>query len=118
MGQKESKDRDRIRLIYEKALYDRTTPNGKLGFLWKRRVRIIKMIGTFFCSKEHLYSQYPYSRKSVVFLPLAYLHRGIDSVAKIRRGQVRTLVLNTESEKQYSEITQRRSKLFEDLGIL
>lgn len=118
MGQKESEDRNRIRLIYEKALYDRTASSGKVGFLWRQRARIIKMIGTFFCSRQHLYSKYPYSRKSVIFLPLAYLHRGIDSTIKMKKGQVRTFVLDTESEKQRSKITQRRSKLLEDLGIL
>ena len=76
------------------------------------------MIGAFFCSKEHLYNKYPYTRKSVFLLPIAYLHRGIDAVIKLRNGKVRTFVLNTESEKQYSDVTQRRSKLFEDLGIL
>lgn len=118
MGQKESQDRDRIRLIYEKALYDRSASIGKIGFVWKQRARIIQMIGAFFCSKEHLYNKYPYTRKSVFLLPIAYLHRGIDAVIKLRNGKVRTFVLNTESEKQYSDVTQRRSKLFEDLGIL
>lgn len=118
MGQKESKDRDRIRLIYEKALYDRTASGGKIGFLWKQRARIGKMLGAFFCSRQHLYSKYPYSQKSAILLPLAYLHRGIDSVIKMKKGQVKTFVLNTESERQHSEITQRRSKLLEDLGIL
>lgn len=118
MGQKESQDRGRIRLIYEKALYDRTVSNGKLRFLWKQRARIAGMIGAFFCAKEHLYSKYPYARKSKFLLPIAYLHRGVDSVIKLKSGKVRPLVLNTEAEKQYSAITQRRSNLFEDLGIL
>lgn len=37
MGQKESKDRDRIRLVYEKALYDRTSSRGNIGFIWEKR---------------------------------------------------------------------------------
>lgn len=118
MGQKESKDRGRIRLIYEKALYDRTACNGKLVFIWRRRARIVGMISAFFCSKKHLYSKYPYSQKSVFLLPIAYFHRGIDSVIKLKTGKVKPFVLDTESEKQYSDVTQRRSKLFEDLGIL
>lgn len=118
MGQKESQERNRIRLIYEKALYDRTASNGKIGFLWKKRAKIVGIISAFFCSKEHLYSKYPYARTSVFLLPIAYLHRGIDSVKKLQNGEIRAFVLNIESEKQFSDITQRRSKLFEDLGIL
>lgn len=118
MGQKESQDRYRIRLIYEKALYDRTASSGKIGFLWKNRARIVKMMSAYFCAKEHLYSKYPYAQKSAFLLPIAYLHRGVDSVIKLKTKKVRIFVLNTESEKQYSDVTQRRSKLFEDLGIL
>lgn len=118
MGQKESQDRDRIRLIYEKALYDRTSSGGKIGFLWKQRTRVSRMISAFFCTRDELYNRYPFCRKSVFLLPLAYIRRGIDAVAKLKSGKVRSFVLNTESEKQYSEITQRRSRLFEDLGMM
>lgn len=118
MGQKESQDRDRIRLIYEKALYDRTSSGGKIGFLWKQRTRVTRMISAFFCTRDELYNRYSFCRKSVLLLPLAYFCRGIDSVSKLKSGKVRLFVLNTESEKRYSDITKRRSRLFEDLGIL
>lgn len=118
MGQKESQDRDRIRLIYEKALYDRTASSGTIGFLWKKRVRIIQIFLALFCSKEHLYSKYPYARKTVFLLPIAYLHRFVDALIKLKTGKVKAFILNTESERHFSDITQRRSKLFEDLGIL
>lgn len=118
MGQKEGQDRNRIRLIYEKALYDRTSSGGMLGFLWKQRARVVRMISAFFCARDELYKRYPFCRKSVFLLPLAYVRRGFDSVVKLKSGKVRPFVLNTELEKQYSDVTQRRSKLFEDLGIL
>lgn len=76
------------------------------------------MISAFFCDRNEMYNRYPFCRKSVFLLPLAYVCRGIDSLVKLKSGEVRPFVLNTESEKQYSDVTQRRSKLFEDLGIL
>lgn len=118
MGQKESDDRNITRLIYEKALYDRTSPKGNLWFVWSKRNRIIGIIKAFICSKEHLATKYPYAKKNAFFLTIAFFHRIFDGIMKLRSGKIRPFVLNVELHGKHTEVTQRRKKLFEELGIL
>lgn len=118
MGQKENEERDKIRLVYEKALYDRTSTHGNLAYIWTKRARVKQLLKAFYCSKEYLNNRYMYTRKSVFLLPIAYLHRGINAILKLMNGKIRLFELDTETGKKYNEITQRRSALLKDLGIL
>lgn len=118
MGQKEKEERDRIRLAYEKALYDRTSQHGNLTYIWTKRARVMRLLKELFCSKEYLCQKYKYAQKSFILLPVAYLHRGINAIVKLTDGKIRLFVLDAEVETEYNEITQRRSTLLKDLGIL
>ena len=42
----------------------------------------------------------------------------IDAILKLMNGKIRLFELDTETGKKYNEITQRRSALLKDLGIL
>lgn len=71
MEQKENEERDRIRLVYEKALYDRTSTNGNLVCIWTKRARVMQLLKAFFALKNICTINIRMCKKSVYLLPIA-----------------------------------------------
>lgn len=116
MGMKEHTERQEISKIYERILYDQTTTNGNIRYLWYKRRIFLSLWKSLFCPRKHLIQRFPYANRSVFLIPVAYVHRSFRGLRKLYRGKMRPIIV--DSDIKVSGISERRIELFERLGIL
>lgn len=118
MGSNEKSERNYVRMIYDKALYDKEHKGGNWSYIWARRSRIIRFLGSMFCSKEHLYIKYSYAKKSRIWLIVGYLHRAVDGFLNFAKGNIKPIALDTNNMNSESQVIQRRIDYLKKIGLM